>query len=548
MTSWIYWFQQGRPSRKGANDHSIPKLREHSWYASLFTTQHQSSTSNSHQRKPKQQERQCFRPVVPSSDLWDLVLFSDWDRAVDHVRTNPHDAEWTDGHYHESVLYLACQQHNPPVSIVRGILHAYPEAATVRNSREHDLPLHIACQYQLGCDILTELLKDHPETAVEQTRWGRTPLTNLWTSRQKQDQSGTSTVPMQDDYEFWNKVMVLLNAVARFREGGTTTTTATTVHDCRIPSVTTRTVESQIMDPVSLCLTGDGDMDDHIESSHEKSSLIMDDDNTVCTTHHGPDNSFVVHAAVSLGALCCPLGVLEYVLDHFPEQVYRRDGHGQLPLHVALGRSYYVEATRRRYRPRERDFIAALLRMYPDAARETLLDDDENDGVATTATTTVERTRRHHYKHPRRRHPLHVALVNRHMWSGGVKELFYAAPDVVMIQDPITMLYPFQLAAVLHRGESNDTSSSSVDLETIYHLLRSRPEILHLFVVDDNNVETIKEHPAGYCDGQQQEIWRIYRRKTSEGTSHCPPFLQEALLGTATAILIGSVAGTIYAE
>jgi hypothetical protein len=566
-----------------------------SWFSWLTASQ-----PRKHYQKQNQQQiwigqqGSAFPDVPVSSDLWDLVIFSNWEQVLHHVKVHPNDAQWTDGHYHESVLYLACQ-HNPPVYVIEAILDAYHAAPIIRNSREHDFPIHIACQYQLDSAVLRALVKDHPQTAVEQTRWGRTPLTNLWLSKQKQVQQqqqqqqqhqhqddGTTVVPIQEDNQFWDKVMILLNAVARFRcyRGTETATNNGAVQmGGMIRRVDIRTIESHNVDVVSDCFIasppsrGDDDDDDddddqHIADSRENddSSLGMEHgidvgtewcaltDKNIDDTIY--DNSFVVHAAVSLGALYCPMGVLEYVLNHFPDQVFSRDTHGQLPLHVAIAQSSWNEATRHRYRPREKDFIMALLKVYPDAAKEPLLldtiDDDDDDEMNRDIARYA-------------RYPLHIALVNRHLWSGGIQELFYAAPDIVMIQDPITMLYPFQLAAVVVPSPRNEscrddttkgscsTSSCGVDLETIYRLLRSRPEIIHRFIVDNGVEPTINQRyqpTATYCDKdgqQQQEIKRrIQRKNTTAKNNQCPSILQETLLGTATALLIGSVVGTIF--
>jgi hypothetical protein len=435
--------------------------------------------------------------------LWDLVLLSYWDRVVEHAAEHPQDAEWVDGHYHETVLYLACQN-NPPLSAIRAILRAHPGAAVIQNSREHDLPIHIACRFQLDAGILGELVRDHPGTAAQQTRWGRTPLVNLWNFRQKEDDSGTSAVPMRDDAQFWNKVVLLLAAVARYRED------PTYLNQRRLGGEAFRSDPTG--DPTSAADTRTPN-----ETLSQDDSLLPESTDSASPRVNG-DNYHLVHAAVSLGALSCPLGALEHVLRLHPDQVFARDAHGQLPLHVAVGPSPWNGSTRRKYRPREKEFLAALLRIHPRAAGERV-----GDGTITN----------------HGRHPLHMALVNRHLWSGGVEELFRAAPDVVLRIDPPTSLYPFQLAAI----PSGDTT---VDLETIYQLLRSRPEVLNRFCLkrEGGPSERSKE-------GEQYSGGGVPRKGTkssSEGGSPCPPFLHDVLLGTATALFIGGFAGRIFAD
>ncbi|KAL3920101.1 MAG: hypothetical protein SGARI_007030, partial [Bacillariaceae sp.] len=255
----------------------------------------------------------------------------DWDRVIQHAHDHPEDAAYSDGHYYESVLYLACQ-HNPPAAAIRAILNASPQAALQVSRAHHDLPLHIAARYQLSAEILEELLRDFPVTAVEQTRFGRTPLMALWEfrhgrSREQEPQEGeegrngtannlqetneeANEEAVQDEdeeEEFWNKVMVILRAVARFREDPT--------YSSQMPSTRTKEFRSHA--------------GSNIDPGNDKHRVHNDDSGQ-------NRNPLVLHAAVSLGALSCPVEVLEYVLARFPEQVSIRDRWGYLPLDIAV--------------------------------------------------------------------------------------------------------------------------------------------------------------------------------------------------------------------
>ena len=400
--------------------------------------------------------------VSPSSDLWDLVVDLDWPRVIEHATEFPHDAEWTDGHWHETPLYSACQN-NPPLEVIQALVRAYPNALMCPTRGNHDLPIHIACRYQLSGPILEELLRRYPETALEQTRWGRTPIMALWEFRQK---SGDHDEDYLDD-ELWKKVIVLLKAVARFRQ----------LARCPYESPNRRKNRFRCMN---------SDTEQYNTDSSEDTSELE-----------------IVHAAVSLGSLSCPALILERSLSNFPEQVFRRDQSELLPLHVAVGPSTWNASTRRQYKPREHDFIQLLLGAYPEAAREP----------------------NHHDNH---RCPLHSAVCNRHTWDGGVECLFRAAPEVVLKLDPVTKLYPFQLAAIPIRD-------NKVDLDTIYMLLRSHPDVLTLMDCLHTNRVNDSSH---------------FIQKTRR--SMCPflcyrPFgMDNLLLGILTAISIGSLSGMIF--
>ena len=401
--------------------------------------------------------------VSPSSDLWDLVLDMDWDRALAHAKEHPTDAEWMDGHWHETPLYLACQ-HNPPLEVIRAIVKAYPRALLSPSRANKDLPIHIACRYQVSNEIIFELLKDFPVTAVEQTRWGRTPVMALWEFRPIEEGSSTSTCL---DEALWEKMLVVLEAVARFRE---------------LPAYRYQKPRTRKREFRGRACAGT-----------ERSIIWQTDDPN--------ENLFIVHAAVSLGALSCPVEVLEYALQQFPEQAFCRDQWGQLPLHIAVGPTAWNATTRRRYKPREQEFISRLLAANPDAANETTQGD-----------------------HGRR--PLHIAISNRHTWSGGIECLFRAAPEVLLTPDPVTRLYPFQLASVPVRD-------NQVDLDTIYMLLRSQPDVLGLM--------DFRVRPR-----RSSRHWSRAKASTRGLDLVCPRGFQDVILGTAAAVSIGGIAGLVF--
>ena len=121
----------------------------------------------------------------PSSDLWDLVLHMHWQRALEHVQSNPQDARFMDGHWHETPLFLACQ-HEPPIDVLEAIIEANPGSVWVVSRENRDLPLHIACRYQADAVIIEALLEHEPKTVSVPTKWGLTPMMVLWNFRPKE--------------------------------------------------------------------------------------------------------------------------------------------------------------------------------------------------------------------------------------------------------------------------------------------------------------------------------------------------------------------------
>lgn len=486
----------------------------------------------------------------PSSELWDLVVDRNWPRVLEHVQYYPEDAAWSDGHYRETVLYLACQS-KPPLQVVRRLIEAYPAALMEKCTKNHDYPLHIACRYQLDLDILSALVENCPETAVLQTRWGKTPIMALWEHRlqlqQQQEKEERELArlirfrmrqqrrreegrhreaetlhlfafvnddddddadddddehvqaaleaarsrnrsllqPIDEDEMFWAKVTLIISAVARYRAQ-----------------------ESEEQDPPNH--------DVNEKESPKKPS----------STSSPPRSEpfLAIHAAVSLGAMGCPLPVLEKIMQNHSHQAQMRDCFGRLPLHLAIGpASWNRKGTggQRKYRPREGHIIRALLSKYPAAAKERIMEDGRR----------------------RRRYPLHEALINRHWWNEGIREVFQACPQALKEPDVESGLYPFQLAALLPEAYQEQTGTTStmdvgsVDLETIFQLLRAEPNVLEFFVNEhsDHRLTSGGLHddtkPSGIAP-------RTMSRRVSK----------ETMLGCAAAFLIGGVMGTLPAS
>jgi hypothetical protein len=102
--------------------------------------------------------------------------------------------------------------------------------------------------------------------------------------------------------------------------------------------------------------------------------------------------------------------------------------------------------------------------------------------------------------------------------------LLHASPEVLSVPDPFTKLYPFQVAAI-------PVGDTTVELDTIYHLLRSKPDVLGFFDFE-----------------KQDEDIEIITEPTREASDRFPAYIQDTLLCTLTAILIGSLGGVVFGE
>ncbi len=341
----------------------------------------------------------------PSSDLWDLVVDLNWPGVVEHAKRQPRDAEFLEGHYRETPLYLACQ-YDPPLKAIEAMIKAHPESVRIASTAHRDLPIHIACRYQTKTEILEALLKDYPETATKTTKWGWTPLMTLWDSRVNRGDA-------KDD-GFWEKVMVLLRAIAR-----------------------SRLLNSVHFDAIGFYNNSGYNADTGTHLSSIPSTKQEED-------------FFFVHAAVSMGGKGCPIEVLVHVMEKYPRQVFQRDQSSHLPLHAAIQKVSWSKHRKRRIKPKEKPILEILLKAYPGSARERIHSDHN-------------------------RYPLHSALANGHSWSHGIEAIFLAAPETLTVRDSCTGLFPFQLAAIPVEGEF---WFGIDNLETVYQLLRARPDVI----------------------------------------------------------------------
>ncbi|MGK3736181.1 MAG: hypothetical protein ACI8RD_007153, partial [Bacillariaceae sp.] len=228
------------------------------------------------------------------------------------------------------------------------------------------------------------------------------------------DSRTKSKIPLDENY--WKKVLVILGAVAR-----------------------TLQMDTENDGNIITGLSKDG-----------SPNKALSDDTHIHDTTNDEDDIFFVHGAVSLGQQNCPIEVLLFVMNAYPRQVFQRNKYGHLPLHISTQRVLWSKNKKRRFQPNEQTFISCLLQAYPVGARERIYSDHN-------------------------RYPLHSAIANGHTWSRGVQDIFLAAPEIVLIRDPSTKLFPFQLSAV----PILDGNDNGVDLETVYKLLRSRPDVIN---------------------------------------------------------------------
>jgi hypothetical protein len=90
-----------------------------------------------------------------------------------------------------------------------------------------------------------------------------------------------------------------------------------------------------------------------------------------------------------------------------------------------------------------------------------------------------------------------------------------------LIPDPVTKLFPFQLASIPVRD-------TKVDLDTIFHLLRRRPDVLGFFKVEERKKR--KKEPDITYAWEARDIHR------------------ETLLAIVAAVFIGNMLGVFFPD
>lgn len=173
--------------------------------------------------------------------------------------------------------------------------------------------------------------------------------------------------------------------------------------------------------------------------------------------HIGEPFPYILHQA---SALCGPCGsvlprpILDLVLWQYPEQINRADSTGKLPLHYAVQIKRLSKEITAKAVQEWREWVVKLLNRFPDACQ---IEDKCH------------------------RLPLHYALSYQfalkpvadagHVQEARdviVRKMADLFPQSVETVDPVTKLYPFQLAAI----------NSLLSIETQFHLLRMSPGII----------------------------------------------------------------------
>lgn len=377
---------------------------------------------------------------TPTSRLYDLVLDFKWKEVEEHVAQNPQDAKWLDLDSGETPLYLALQVGFPPLSSVRALVNAYPEAVLTPQTKNKNWPIHMACRFgkpEEKRNLLELLLgqcgSDKSCTAQQQatarTKYGKAPLAALCDS-----------FPLQDYLDGFIEEFGTGETIARSRE-----------------------LLQNHWDCIRLLLGA---------ASLNKVIVAFDESNPPFLP---------LHCALKLSQEHdCPLDVLRISIHMCPQKhMLTPDSDGRLPLHLALSNAMDGIGFKS---PNDCNWtVSVLVSKCPEAAAirdpvtqlyplQMATKVQQSQCTTKPARSGVGR-RLFEAKPP-------SWSVSCLPWESVLQPIFQAHPDALMVEDISTRFYPFMDAA---SSVAQDAAKGTVELEiltNVYQLLRIRPDAI----------------------------------------------------------------------
>lgn len=362
------------------------------------------------------------RKAFSSSKRWDVVLLL--------LRYNP-EAACIRNRHGMSVLEMALQRH-APFNVIRSLIRADKMAVTVQHPvvlsssvgvHHGDFPSKASCRdgvitplllavrREANEEILEMLSYTYPDALSLHDEYGLTPLSSCWLQ--------------------WFYATCLnsgLGICDPRRQAMVTNFFKTSVFHQEFLSVWQKL---QTLLCASTILHGFSYARFHEKSLSGKNEYYGGSG----TATNKPElssnkESFVVHAAA---AQDCPVEILEIAMRLYPSQVREKDSGGSLPLHLAAGAPVYVKQSYEL--DKNYNAIDLLSLAYPSGASVV------ND---------------------RGFLPIHIAIRSGRKWEEGLSSLVMADSRSMRVRDPLTGLYPAQLAAYCYYSGHNSARSAKL--------------------------------------------------------------------------------------
>ena len=400
-----------------------------------------------------------------SNEHLEPIALRQWKVVLSWVAFHPDQVATLQDTKHQTILHHACL-FRAPAHVMESILCAAPELASMAN-RDGELPLHWAIRLSTPNPVLQLLLEANPETAFWKDNLNATPLSLLWERHYT-----TVLRTWREHPEFvlelnsWKRIVSIFRAVHRHNR-----------QERQYQYADEEEEEEEEPD--------DDDDDEEEKDADNDDQESLDESDRGCRTNI--KQFLPLHIAASRP---CPPGLFSFMMQLYDTLWEQKDRDGQVPLMIAC---YYPIANR----------------AYGVCTKVQYLLQENRDATAAQRDLTG-------------RYPLHAATISGIQWKEGVKDLFRAFPQALTIRDPLTDLYPFQLAAAAPLYEKQiEQENEPQDMQDVVEQdprqrLRSRfPRRRHEPLQPPTNTASA----AGECNSNQSidhTLTTIYRLLRSD--------------------------------
>lgn len=406
----------------------------------------------------------------------------EWQEVVDRTRSHPQEVALQGVNGGMTAMHGACIRY-PPLHVVQAMLEV-DEAVALKRNFSGETPLHIA-SYAASEEVQALLVRTVPLAASRLDQYGDSPL--HFAAR-----AGATYYVMEA------LVAADPTMISQPNNRGITPF-------WMLPRTF---LEADDLDEV-LDVDGEDHRDDwdsltlFLRYSYflqRGCTLRVRDEKSNPLPIRRKDYTWVVHAAAATPS--CPREVLKWLCRMFPEQALKLDHKGYTPLLLAVqqqelkepknwneledGFREYIEVVDGELQNEgdrlnedeaalhagDSDFLERILQHAGEDVGSDMEDSSHGNSFEVVKESVVEVLLEWSQRSALQadavgRWPLTHALLSGMGWKTSIAKLITACPRALEVQDPVTGLYNFQLAAMC-----------SPQLDTVYTIVRSLPELL----------------------------------------------------------------------
>lgn len=274
-----------------------------------------------------------------TSFLYSLAKRWAWEAVAFRCDSNPDEAssKYRDSNG-DTLLHWTCFG-SPPAHVVKALLKACPDLATVPNN-DGCLPLHVACSYRASSEVIRNLVQHYPESVGVPNKAGSYAIhilcdygCSVESMKTVLETPGSASAVVERDNHFRRTPLQILNERKNLHE----------FYHSLDELRRYRTTQSLLCirsNPEILCRDELDEKCTVVERLNEmpffqKAKML------IRAEHLGRSIKTVdlkilnmVHACIAIEQ-SCPPSILEFMVLLRPEELLLKDTNGQLPLHIA---------------------------------------------------------------------------------------------------------------------------------------------------------------------------------------------------------------------